>query len=81
MGEGSRITRDSFGTNGGKKHTRMHAHRNAGTHTHKSCIMIFTCATLLRLLGGKKNLLDHAGMFSFKLMVKKKDREKEGGWG
>lgn len=40
--------------------------------------MIFTCATLLRLLGGKKNLLDHAGMFSFKLMVKK-EREKGGG--
>lgn len=64
VGEGSRITRDSFGTKGEETHTH--------THTHKSCIMIFTCATLLRLLG--RNLLDHAGMFSFKLMVKKRGR-------
>lgn len=46
------------------------------THTHKSCIMVFTCAALLGLLG--RNLLDHAGMFSFKLMVKKKKKEGEG---
>lgn len=36
--------------------------------------MIFTCATLLRLLG--RHLLDHAGMFSFKLMVKKRERKR-----
>ena len=53
---------------GGDTHT--HTHMN----THKSCIMIFTCATPLRLLG--RNLLDHAGMFSFKLMAEKK-RERE----
>lgn len=48
--------------------------REKNTHTNnKSCIMIFTCATLLRLLG--RNLLDHAGMFSFKLMVKKRRGE------
>lgn len=36
------------------------------SHTH--CIMIFTCAILLGPLA--RNLLDHAGMFLFKLMVK-----------
>ena len=50
-----------------------HAHTH--TNTHKSCIMIFTCATPLKLLG--RNLLDHAGMFSFKLMVEKKGSARE----
>lgn len=37
--------------------------------------MIFTCAALLRLLG--RNLLDHAGMFSFKLKGTKNRKEEE----
>ena len=51
--------------------------KKKATHTHKSCIMVFTCATPPRLLG--RNSPDHVGMFPFDLTVKKIKKKKKKG--
>lgn len=60
-----------------ERSTRKEGGKHTHANTHKTCIMKFTCATLPRLSG--RYLLDHAGMFLFKLTVKKKKKRQGGG--